>query len=236
MAYDWGVWCVVCDTFRLGRNTEWKIVEDSNQSYLRISCIYSDRIFYCKEKEMKNALILHGTDFKKTQTQRVNNWFPWLKQELEQREYNVWLPELPHAWEPDLTRYWNFLKNFDFNKETLLIGHSSGAAMVFGLLHKLPREKTVKKAISVAGFYKDEGWNCAGLFSEIYDWEKIKHQAKNISLVWSPDDPYISKEQTQYLARVLDIKPIIFQNKGHFNLEKGEKFRQFPELLEMILE
>jgi len=32
---------------------------------------------------MKNALILHGTDFEKEQKQRYNNWFPWLKKELE---------------------------------------------------------------------------------------------------------------------------------------------------------
>jgi len=45
----------------------------------------------------KNAIILHGTDFDKKQKQRLNNWFPWLKKELEKIGYKVWLPELPEA-------------------------------------------------------------------------------------------------------------------------------------------
>lgn len=183
---------------------------------------------------MKNALILHGTDFGKEQRQRSNNWFPWLKNELEKIGYKVWLPELPQAWQPDLERYWNFLKKFDFNKETIVVGHSSGGTMVFGILHKLPIKKKIKLAISVAGFYKDEGWNCEGLFSENYNWEKIKQQAKKIFVIWSPNDPYISQDQTNYLVNKLDIEPTIFPNKKHFNLEGGKKFRQFPELLEII--
>ena len=183
---------------------------------------------------MKNAIILHGTDFGKGEKQRFNNWFQWLKKELEKIGYKVWLPELPEAWHPDLERYWAFLKDFDFNSETILIGHSSGAATVFGLLHKLPADKKIKLAISVSGFYKDEGWDCTGLFSEPYDWKKIKKQAKKIYLIWSPNDPYITKEQTDTLASRLKIEPTIFQNKGHFNLEGGEEFKQFPELLEII--
>lgn len=183
---------------------------------------------------MKNALILHGTDFAKKKRQRFNNWFPWLKKELEKLNYKVRLPELPQAWQPDLERYWNFLKNFNFNEETIIVGHSSGGSMVFGLLHKLPKNKKVKLAISVAGFYKDEGWGCKGLFSEKYDWAKIKKQAGKIYLIWSSNDPYISKEQTDYLADKLQIKPTIFQNKKHFNLEATLEFKQFPELLEII--
>ena len=183
---------------------------------------------------MKNAVILHGTDFGKKQKQRFNNWFPWLKKELEKLDYKVWVPELPEAWHPDLKRYWNFLKCFDFNKETIIIGHSSGASMVFGILHKLPKNKKIKLAISVSGFYKDEDWGCKGLFSEKYDWNKIKKQSEKIYLIWSLNDPYISKEQTDYLAKHSGVKPTIFKNKKHFNLEASPEFKQFPELLEII--
>jgi predicted alpha/beta hydrolase family esterase len=185
-------------------------------------------------KTVKNALIMHGTDFDKDQKQSINNWFPWLKKELEKIDYKVWLPELPEAWHPDLNTYWNFLKDFNFNAETIVIGHSSGGAMLFGLLYKLPVKKKIKLAISVAGFYHDEGWNCEGLFSEPYDWEKIKRQAEKIIIIASDNDPYIKPEQTEYLSTHIAVTPTILHDAGHFNLEKGERFKQFPELLEII--
>jgi len=79
---------------------------------------------------MKNALILHGTDFEETQNERNGNWFPWLKSELEKRGYSVWLPEIPQARRPNLERYWKFFQEnkFNFNSETVLVGHSSGEA------------------------------------------------------------------------------------------------------------
>lgn len=184
---------------------------------------------------MKNTLILHGTDFDKDQKQHLNSWFPWLKKELEKKDYKVWLPELPEAWRPDLERYWNFLKSFDFNEETVLVGHSSGGAAVFGLLHKLPPDRKVELAISVAGFYHNEGWHCEGLFSEKFDWDKIKKQAKKIYIIASDNDPYIKPEQTEYLAKHSGVKPLIFPGAKHFSTGSyGEKFRQFPELLKII--
>ena len=184
---------------------------------------------------MKNALILHGTDFDKEKNQRNGNWFPWLKFELEKKGYEVWLPELPEAWHPSLNKYWEFLKNFNFNEETIVVGHSSGGAMVFGILHKLDPEITIDKAISVAGFYKDEDWGCEKLFSEQYDWEKIKKQAKDIELFWSPNDPYISKEQTNFIVRKLGVEAIVINNQKHFSVgTMGDKYKEFPELIEII--
>lgn len=180
---------------------------------------------------MKNALILHGTDFAKAGNNRNINWFPWLDRELTQLGYQVTRPELPEPWHPDLHRYWLALKEFDYNQDSLLVGHSSGAAAMFGLLHKLNPSKKVNLAVSVAGFYKDEGWNCQGLFSETFDWKKIKHQARKHVLVWSTDDPYISKKQTDYLSRQLDVEPIVFTDKGHCSKLCTPAF---PELLEII--
>ena len=80
---------------------------------------------------MKNALILHGTDGKST-----HNWFPWLKSELEGKGWKVWVPDLPEADKPDIERYNTFIlsSDWEFNAQSVIVGHSAGAVEVLGLL------------------------------------------------------------------------------------------------------
>jgi hypothetical protein len=176
---------------------------------------------------MKNALILHGTN-----NNAQGNWFQWLKIELEKMDYQVMVPNLPDSDMPDINKYWSVLKNFNFNNETLLIGHSSGATMVFGILNRILRK--VKMAVSVSGFCKYGNDNCQNLLKEPFNWGKIKNNAQNFLIIWSSDDPYIKKDQTDFLSEKLNVPAIIFENQGHFNLEKNLKYKQFPELLNLI--
>lgn len=39
---------------------------------------------------MKNALILHGAG-----NNHTGNWFLWLQEKLEKKDYKVWVPDLP---------------------------------------------------------------------------------------------------------------------------------------------
>ena len=39
---------------------------------------------------MKNVIIIHGTE-----GYPEENWFPWLKKNLEERGYNVTVPQFP---------------------------------------------------------------------------------------------------------------------------------------------
>jgi predicted alpha/beta hydrolase family esterase len=105
---------------------------------------------------MKNALILHGTD-----SNSSANWFPWLKTELEAEGYAVWVPDLPHAEKPNIERYNKFLlshTNWIFSEESIVIGHSSGAVAILGLLQSLPETVVVEKCFLVGSFKDDLGW------------------------------------------------------------------------------
>jgi uncharacterized protein len=78
----------------------------------------------------KNALILHGTD-----ATPQDNWFPWLKSHLEAEGYRVWVPQLPGADQPNAKRYTEFLlanPDWDFNDQSIIIGHSSGSIETSG--------------------------------------------------------------------------------------------------------
>src|SRR5687767_7911443 len=97
---------------------------------------------------MKNAIILHGTGTKANEF-----WFPWLKENLEKRGYQVWLPQLPNDDYPNLKEWLPFiLENGKFSEETVLIGHSAGSQVILSVLENL--EASVKQAILVSGYAK----------------------------------------------------------------------------------
>lgn len=181
---------------------------------------------------MKNALILHGTDAKST-----DHWFPWLKGELEKLGYEVWVPDLPQANKPNIQRYNNVLLNesFEFNEETIIFGHSSGAVTILGLLQALPEDIVIKKAIFVGAFRNDLGWDSLKeLFNEPFDFKKIRKHAKQITFIHSDNDPYIPLEQAEYLKEKLGAELIVLTGQGHFNIGSDPKYTKFPYLIEVI--
>ena len=182
---------------------------------------------------MSQALILHGTD-----ATPANNWFTWLKEQLEQDGYKVWLPQLPNSDKPNAETYNKLLLSnldFDFNEETIIVGHSSGAVESLSLLQHLPDNTKVKEVFLVSAFKDDLGWDAlTGLFTEPFDFEKIKTKAGKFVFLHSDNDPYVPLEQAQYLAEQVGGELIVKLGQGHFNIELSEQYKAFPELLELI--
>ena len=182
---------------------------------------------------MKNALILHGTS-----SNASGNWFSWLRQELERRGWKVWLPDLPRAETPDTKRYNRFIlgnKNWQFDKETVIVGHSSGGAATLGLLQRLPKGVRVDTCILVGVFGKNLGWEeVKGLFTEPFDFSQIRRRVKHFILVYSDNDPYVPLKHGRWLAQQLNAKLVINPGQGHFNLEQGLEYKQFPLILELM--
>lgn len=183
---------------------------------------------------MKNALILHGTDAKST-----DHWFPWLKEELETDGFKVWVPNLPQANKPNIKRYNDFLlsqKDFVFDNETVMIGHSSGTVAILGLLQELVDDVFIKKAILVGAFHNNDlHWESLDeLFEKPFDFEQIKRHTKQITFIHSDNDPYIPLEQAEFLAQKVDGELIILEGQGHFNTVSDPKFTKFPYLLDVI--
>jgi len=79
---------------------------------------------------MKNAILLHGTSCTPD-----SYWLPSIRKFLEDRGYNVWVPQLPVPKAPDLKVQLPFvLENAKFGNETILIGHSAGGPLVLSIL------------------------------------------------------------------------------------------------------
>lgn len=184
---------------------------------------------------MKKAVILHGTKADHTQ-----NWFPWTKTELEKLGYEVWVPDLPGAERPNMDTYLPFLlgHNWDFHNN-LLIGHSSGAVTILGLLQSLSDDVNVDTAILVGAFTKGLSdkpeWDMLkDLFGKPFDYDKIKQKAKHFIFIHSADDPYCPIDEARWLCKQVSGEFIEIPGSKHFSYSLDPKFNQFPELIEII--
>jgi predicted alpha/beta hydrolase family esterase len=148
---------------------------------------------------MKRVLILHSTDGNSKE-----NWLPWLKEKLETQGLKVWVPDLPHAEKPNISRYNNFLsrnKAWFFDENTLIIGHSSGAVAILGLLQHLPEGSKVGACVLVGSFKDDLGWeSLKELFFEEFDYQLIKTRSDKFIFIHSDNDPYCPLAHAKYLS------------------------------------
>ena len=96
---------------------------------------------------MTNIFIIHGT-----YGSPQENWFPWLKKELEKLGYTVYVPHFPSPPNHSLTCWSNVFENYKeyLNKDSILIGHSIGCAFILGILER----SQVAATFFVAGFLK----------------------------------------------------------------------------------
>ncbi|MFZ1248967.1 MAG: alpha/beta fold hydrolase [Candidatus Saccharimonadales bacterium] len=187
---------------------------------------------------MKTAVILHGT-----LGSPESNWFAWLKGELESAGYAVWLPQLPHAEQPSLQEWLDFVQTempFPFDEDTVIIGHSSGA--ILALLIAQESTMRLKAVICVSVFTNECGESTATnwqanerLFDVSFEWQQVTANVQGqIVLIHSDDDPYVPLPQAEYIAAKVSAELVIIPGQGHFNLEKSPAFNQFPQLTEEL--
>ena len=180
---------------------------------------------------MKKAVILHGTD-----GNPEGNWFPWLKNELENRGYEVWVPLLPDNHMPNRSVYNDFLfsSGWDLN-DNVVIGHSSGAVEVLNLLMD-PRCPHIKAGVLV-GIWEStadtplDPQQFASLFPPSgFDYQLIKEKAGGLLFVHGQDDPYCPLEQAQWMAERTSSDIVIVPEGKHL----GASFDRLPILLEAL--
>jgi hypothetical protein len=78
------------------------------------------------------------------------NWFPWLKAELEKLGATVIVPKFPTPADQSLESWMNVVGLYQIGPNDVLIGHSIGAALAMKILE----EHKVKAAFLVAGVFK----------------------------------------------------------------------------------
>jgi pimeloyl-ACP methyl ester carboxylesterase len=132
----------------------------------------------------RNAIILHGTGARPEYL-----WYSWLAARLEARGYAVAVPHLPGInLEPIEEFLPQVLAAHDYDEETVVIGHSGGAALVLALLERL--DVTVAQAVLVAGYSTPPNTAEEPVLRPAYDWEAIRSHARDLWFVNSVVDPY----------------------------------------------
>ena len=161
-----------------------------------------------------------------------DNWFPYLKEELEKLKIEVIASEFP---DNQLAResYWiPFLKDIlQADDQTVLVGHSSGAiaAMRFAETNRL------LGSVLVGAYHTDLGLPTeiqSGYFNRPWDWGSIKQKQEWIIQFASVNDPWIPIEEARFVRDKLSTEYHEFIDQGHF----GGDYKKlvFPELFEAL--
>lgn len=123
-----------------------------------------------------NYLILHGF------TGRVDkNFIPWLKQELEDRGFDVQTPQMPNTDTPSESEQVSYvLENCSINEQTIIVGHSLGCVVGMKVVERLdhPVAGLVLVASAVEPEFRTQAHRAYfDTFTWKYDYEKIRQQA-----------------------------------------------------------
>ncbi|MFH0961911.1 MAG: alpha/beta fold hydrolase [archaeon] len=181
--------------------------------------------------EKKTALIIHGTAGSPGE-----NWFPWLKGELEARGFEVFVPQFPT---PENQLPENWFEIFDkyrgkLGPESILIGHSLGGAFLLRALETL--QTKVKAVVIVAApvgvlpikYYETD----SPFIGKPFDWGKIRASAGKFLVFHSENDQYICLGNGEKIAKELGVQLTLIPGGKHLNGEAG--FLKFDKLLERI--
>lgn len=179
---------------------------------------------------MKSASIFHGTG-----GTPEHFWFPYLKQQLENRDYAVWLPQLPDTKKPNIGVWLPFaIEGGKYTSDTVLVGHSAGCPLILSLLEKIPTK--VALAVLVAGFTEPLDDDPEPILQKEYDWNRIRSHANHFIFINSDNDPWGCDDTAgRKMFDKLGGTLIVRNGEGHMGSDSfNQPYRKFPLLPALI--
>ncbi len=180
---------------------------------------------------MNKVYVVHGYTADATQ-----NWFPWLKQELESRGIETTVFDMPHPLAPKAAEWDAYLAaHIDHcDEQTFFVGHSLGCIALLRYFETLPSDARAGGAVLVSGFCEpvralpelDE-------FIKPIDMDKIKAVVAGRAVVSARNDHIVPFRYSEALAAEMDAALAAPDTGGHFLDREG--YREFPQLLALVL-
>ena len=181
-----------------------------------------------------NCFLIHGSF-----SSPFNNWIPWLRGKLEEKNLTVYTPDLPSGVGYQTYESWNKIMKCYYdtgliNKNTIIFAHS--IAPVFICKFLIENKIKVKRIVSVCGFnnYSVDGGDYDKVNNSMFldNLKDIKNYCNDIICFYSDNDPYVKYEAEKKFADAIADKQIVVSGGGHLNSESG--YNEFEELLKYI--
>lgn len=180
----------------------------------------------------KKIVIVHGYTASPN-----DNWFNWLKDELEALGATVDVPELPESNSPDPQKWQQCLldANIQFDENTILIGHSLGGITALRFLQEnAPEGAKIGGYVLVSGFDRSldtlsdlvEHTQCS------LDYNKLIDITDKRASIISSNDWVVDPEASMELAKALETSVTMVENAGHFLDREG--YTRLPALLNLL--
>ncbi len=168
-------------------------------------------------------------------------WFPWLKKELEKKQFVVSVPAMPTTDHPIINKWVPFLKKNvgTANEQTYFVGHSIGCQTILRYVTRLPPTTKIGGIVLVAPWVHlinqtDEEMQIAQPWIETpIPWEKVKKHITHIVSIFSDNDDCVPLSDSAIFKKQLNTKIIIEHNKGHFS--GSDDIMELPSALNALL-
>jgi predicted alpha/beta hydrolase family esterase len=153
-------------------------------------------------------------------------------QRLSGRGYAV---EVPHYPDLNVEAIASFLPkvlaSHTFDANTVLVGHSGGAALLLAVLEHI--DARVDQAILVAGYCTQPNNEDEPVLQDSYDWAAIRASVRDLYFINSRNDPYgCNDAQGRIMFEQLGGTQIV-RNDGHFG-DIDQPYAPF-ELLDRLI-
>lgn len=183
---------------------------------------------------MKRVFIIHRWDGGPN-----DDWRPWLRGELENLGYKVFVPEMPDTDVPVIGKWVSHLTEIvgKPDSDTYFVGHSIGCQTILRCLETI--NEPIGGAVFVAGWFNmknledEEVKEIAKPWMERpIDLKKVKKVLSKSTLIISDNDPYDAFEENKNKFTELGSKIVVVHNAGHFT--EGDGFTKLPEVFSRI--
>ena len=151
-------------------------------------------------------------------------WYPWLKKQLEERGFEVFVPTMPETNTPTFEKWLSHLvKVVGEPQETdIFVGHSLGCITILRLLEGLKEGEKVEGIIFVAGFADNLGYQeIDSFFTTPINFEEIKPRCGKFVAIHSDNDPHVPLKQGDIFKEKLGAKLIKMHKMKHFSGADG---------------